>query len=74
MGVFGDELKEEDYDDIEKEKLTINASKGWLGITDKYWLTALVPEKEKEFKAEFLSKDGKFKANYIIGFKFAIFR
>jgi len=66
LGVFGDELKEEDYDDIEKEKLTINASKGWLGITDKYWLTALVPEKEKEFKAEFLSKDGKFKANYII--------
>ena len=66
LGVFGDELKEEDYDDIEKEKLTINASKGWLGITDKYWLTALVPEKEKEFKAEFLFKDGKFKANYII--------
>ena len=66
LGVFGDELKEEDYDDIEKEKFTINASKGWLGITDKYWLTALVPEKEKEFKAEFLSKDGKFKANYII--------
>ena len=66
LGVFGDELKEEDYDDIEKEKLTINASKGWLGITDKYWLTALVPEKEKEFKAEFLSKGGKFKANYII--------
>ena len=66
LGVFGDELREEDYDDIEKEKLTINASKGWLGITDKYWLTALVPEKEKEFKAEFLSKGGKFKANYII--------
>ena len=66
LGVFGDELKEEDYDDIEKEKLTINASRGWLGITDKYWLTALVPEKGKEFKAEFLSKNGKFKANYII--------
>jgi YidC/Oxa1 family membrane protein insertase len=66
LGVFGEELKEVDYDDIEKEKFTITASKGWLGITDKYWLTALVPEKEKEFKAEFLSKDGKFKANYII--------
>ncbi len=66
LGVFGDELKEEDYDDIEKEKFTINASKGWLGITDKYWLTALVPEKGKEFKAEFLEKNGKFKANYII--------
>ncbi len=66
LGVFGEELKEEDYDDIEKEKFTTTASKGWLGITDKYWLTALVPEKEKEFKAEFLEKNGKYKANYII--------
>jgi YidC/Oxa1 family membrane protein insertase len=66
LGVFDDELKEEDYDDIEKEKFLINSSKGWLGITDKYWLTAIVPEKGKEFKAEFLSKDQKYKANYII--------
>jgi len=66
LGVFGDELKEEDYDDIEKEKFTINASKGWLGITDKYWLTAIVPEKGKNFKAEFVYKNEKYKANYII--------
>ena len=66
LGVFGEELKEEDYDDIEKEKFTINSSKGWLGITDKYWLTAIVPEKEKDFKAEFVSKNKKYRANYII--------
>jgi len=66
LGVFGDELKEEDYDDIEKEKFTINSSKGWLGITDKYWLTAIVPEKGKEFKAEFVAKKEKYRANYII--------
>ena len=66
LGVFGDELKEEDYDDIQKEKFTINASKGWLGITDKYWLTAIVPEKGKEFKAEFVAKKEKYRANYII--------
>ena len=66
LGVFGDELKEEDYDDIEKEKFTINSSKGWLGITDKYWITAIVPEKGKEFKAEFVSKNDKYRANYII--------
>jgi len=66
LGVFGEELKEEDYDDIEKEKFTINSSKGWLGITDKYWLTAIVPEKEKDFKAEFISKNKKYRANYII--------
>jgi len=66
LGVFGDELKEMDYEDVEKEKFTINSSKGWLGITDKYWLTAIVPEKGKNFKSEFLSKNQKYKANFII--------
>ena len=40
LGVFGDELKEMDYEDVDDEKFIINSSKGWLGITDKYWLTA----------------------------------
>ena len=66
LGVFGEELKEKDYDDIEKEKFTINSTKGWLGITDKYWLTAIVPEKGSDFKAEFVAKNEKYRANYII--------
>ena len=66
LGVFGEELKEENFDDIEKEKFTINSSTGWLGITDKYWLTAIVPEKNSEFKAEFIAKNEKYRANYII--------
>ena len=66
IGMFDDELKEEDYKDIEEEKFTITSSKGWLGITDKYWLTAIVPEKGKRFKSEFLSSEGKYKANFII--------
>jgi YidC/Oxa1 family membrane protein insertase len=66
LGVFGEELSEKDYDDIEKENFTINSSKGWLGITDKYWLTAIVPEKGKSFKAEFLAQKNKYKANFII--------
>ena len=66
LGVFGDELKEKDYSDIDKEKFSITSSKGWLGITDKYWLTAIVPEQGKDFKAEFLSKNNKYRANYII--------
>ena len=66
LGVFGDELKEMDYEDVDDEKFIINSSKGWLGITDKYWLTAIVPGKGKNFKSEFLSKDNKYKANFII--------
>ncbi len=66
LGVFGEELKEENFDDVEEEKFSINTTKGWLGITDKYWLTAIVPEKGNKFKAEFSAKNEKYRANYII--------
>jgi len=66
LGVFGDELKEMDYEDVDKEKFTTSSTKGWLGITDKYWLTAIVPEKGKNFKSEFISKDEKYRANFIV--------
>ena len=66
LGVFGEELKEMDYEDVDDKKFKIDSSKGWLGITDKYWLTAIVPEKEKNFKSEFLSENNKYKANFII--------
>ena len=64
IGVFDDQLVEQDYDDIEEKKYSVNADKGWLGITDKYWIASLVPEKNKEFKADFEFKN-KFKANFI---------
>jgi len=64
LGVFDDQLIEEDYDDIEEKKYSINAEKGWLGITDKYWITSLVPENGKKFRAEFDYKN-KFRANFI---------
>ncbi len=64
LGVFDDQLVEQDYDDIEEKKYSINAGKGWLGITDKYWIASLIPEKNKEFKADFEYKN-KFKANFI---------
>ncbi len=64
LGVFDDQLIEEDYDDIEEKKYSVNAETGWLGITDKYWITSLIPEEEKKFRAEFDYKN-KFKANFI---------
>ncbi len=66
IGVFEDQLEEIDYEDIEKEKFITNSSKGWLGITDKYWLTAIVPERGKNFKSEFLSNNERYRANFII--------
>ena len=65
IGVFDDELKEDDYDDVEEKKIVRESNEGWLGITDKYWMTAFVPEEGKNFKSTFLYDNG-FKANYII--------
>ena len=65
IGVFDDELKEDDYSDIEDNKIVRETNEGWLGITDKYWMTVLVPEKEKNFKSTFQYNDT-FKANFII--------
>ena len=65
IGVFDEELKEDDYDDVEEKKIVREANKGWLGITDKYWMTALVPTQGESFKSSFLYKEA-FKANYIL--------
>ena len=65
IGVFNEELKEDDYDDVEEKKIVREATKGWLGITDKYWMTALVPKQGENFKSTFLYKNA-YKANYIL--------
>ncbi len=65
IGVFDEELKEDDYDDIKEKKISREATKGWLGITDKYWMTAIVPKQGENFKSTFLYKDA-YKANYIL--------
>ncbi len=64
IATLDDELIEEDYDDIQEKKFTKTAQKGWLGISDKYWITSLIPPQDKEFKTTFDYKD-KFRANFI---------
>ncbi|MFL2888830.1 MAG: membrane protein insertase YidC [Candidatus Pelagibacter sp.] len=64
IATLDDELIEEDYDDIQKKKFSRTSQKGWLGIGDKYWITSLIPPKNKEFKTTFDYKK-KFRANFI---------
>jgi len=64
IGVFDEQLVEEDYEDIKEKKFSKNTKSGWLGITDKYWITTLIPEKNKKFRADFDFKN-KFRANFI---------
>ena len=54
LGVFNGVLQEVDYDDLQEQKIIQNKSAGgWIGITDKYWLTALVPDQKKQFNTRF---------------------
>ena len=64
QAVLDDELIEEDYDDVQEKKFSRNASNGWLGIGDKYWITSIIPPENKNFKTTFDYKK-KFRANYI---------
>ena len=64
IATLDDELIEEDYDDIQENKFTRIAQKGWLGIGDKFWITSIIPPRDDEFKTTFDYKN-KFRANYI---------
>jgi YidC/Oxa1 family membrane protein insertase len=64
IATLDEELIEEDYDDIQEEKFSKTSQKGWLGISDKFWITSLIPPSGKEFKTTFDYKD-KFRANFV---------
>ena len=64
LSVLDDQLIEEDYDDIQDKKFTQIAQEGFLGISDKFWITSIIPPRGKEFKTTFDYKN-KFRANYI---------
>ncbi|MCK4868862.1 MAG: membrane protein insertase YidC, partial [Alphaproteobacteria bacterium] len=53
LGVFDDTLTEVDYDELEEEAVQLPAEGGWLGITDKYWLAAVIPDQELGFNTNF---------------------
>ncbi len=55
VGVMDGILNEATYGDMEDGNLAFDNSTGWLGITDKYWMTALIPDQSKPVR----------RANYI---------
>jgi len=64
LSVLDDQLIEEDYDDIQEKKFTQIAQEGFIAISDKFWVTSVIPPIGKEFKTTFDYKN-KFRANYI---------
>ncbi len=57
IGVSGGVLKEVSYKDLmEDGKVKFNDlanSQGWLGITDKYWLSSLIPDRSLTYSGNF---------------------
>ncbi len=55
LGVFNGTLKEIDYEDLRSESpVAVKSDGGWIGVTDKYWLSALIPSQDQAISYRFL--------------------
>lgn len=55
IGVLNGELQEIYYSDVKDDgqKVTRDATGGWMGFTDKYWASALIPDQAASLTATF---------------------
>ncbi len=54
VGVLQDRLVEFNYDDVKEAGAeTARSTGGWIGITDKYWLVAVIPDQATSFDSGF---------------------
>ena len=70
LGVFDGTLREYDYDDLqETRKVELSSTGGWIGITDKYWLAALIPDQNigstYRFVHSLKNKDDRYQVDYL---------
>ena len=71
LGVFNGTLEEIDYDDLrESRQIAKTSAGGWIGITDKYWLAALVPDQKTGVNARFLhwrvGQEDKYQVDFVM--------
>jgi len=70
LGVFDGTLTEVNYEDLQEEGGQDAASVGgWIGITDKYWLAALVPGQDAtwsyNFRHSIRNQDDRYQVDYL---------
>ena len=63
ISLLNDELLEKDYDDLSDDCSSTQQNKsifcdqkstgGWLGFTDKYWMSALIPDQNTTINANY---------------------
>ncbi|PCJ59110.1 MAG: membrane protein insertase YidC [Rhodospirillaceae bacterium] len=70
LGVFDQTLEEVDYDDLqETPDMVRNSQGGWIGITDKYWLAALIPDQGVENHYRFTHRLATGRDKYQVDFR-----
>jgi len=72
IGVVDDGLEEISYSSaLDDAPASFRSENGWLGITDKYWATVVVPEQGKPFDAKFAGTQAgertRFQTDYLMG-------
>ena len=72
IGVVDEGLEEISYSTaLEEKPATFKTENGWLGITDKYWATVVIPEQGKSFEAKFAGFENgdrqRFQTDYLMG-------
>jgi len=70
IGVANETLTEIGYDDLKEDgQVKKSSTGGWVGITDKYWMTALVPDQKTKVNTRFLFRkdagDDLYQADYL---------
>ncbi|MEO1406591.1 MAG: membrane protein insertase YidC [Pseudomonadota bacterium] len=55
VGIMDGKLVKKSYNNLEKGNGITETSRegGWIGLTDKYWLSALVPDQSQEFQTSY---------------------
>ena len=74
VGVGEGRLKDKTYKDYDKDDaqpLKYGSTGGWLGITDKYWMAAVIPPQTEQFNGAFQATPWgsakSYQANYSLG-------
>ena len=74
IGAANGKLQDATYDDFKKadaQPKTFGSTGGWLGITDKYWMAAVLPPQSEQFNGAFRATPyggtKSYQANYSLG-------
>jgi YidC/Oxa1 family membrane protein insertase len=66
IGIADGSLKDSNYSDLKAEnpQQTFHSTGGWLGITDKYWMAAIIPPQKAQFDGAYRVLNPGDKAGY----------